>query len=214
MDAKSYKWLLMCGVVLLAAPAMGAASEPPEPVDTRAAAQDAGIGPVGVIDIAKVFANAVEFKERQADLRAEVAKVESEVRAAKKGIIELRRRKIDLPSGSEQEKTIDRAIESVTTGMQTRIAKAKERLLEQEAQLYWDFYQKVEQLVAVYAREHSIRVVLRKQPPSDSTSRELIIKSVQRLIVFSEGCDITGAILTSLNRNYARTAAHSYPVAQ
>ncbi len=198
MDGAKKRWMLAAVTLLFCSVHAAAADAPPEPPAGPAAENPPCL--IAEIDMGKVFQHYEDFKQKQDELKLEVKRVDTEIRTAKKGIMELKRRSIDLPAGSEQETAMNRAIESLTEGVKKRIESAKKSLMDREAALYWECYQQVERTVAAYARNHQIRMVVRKQtPPEDETNREQILKAVQRFIVFADNCDITDEIIAALN---------------
>jgi len=201
MDAVTIRKLLAFTTLLICGASVAVADEPPEPIAPAESQQIHHGVLIAQVDMAEVFRQFNDFKQQQEVLRLEVKTIESEIRAARKGLIELKRRSIDLPEGSEQLKTMNRAIETLTKGIQQRITKAKQELMDREAQLYFDCYQQVEEVVALYARAHGIRMVVRKQAPlQENASREQILKSVQRFVIFADDCDITSDIIAAVNR--------------
>lgn len=168
-----------------------------------ATAQESGSpGLVTVLDVAKVFEKHPVFRAKMDALKAEVQGFQQKVRAQVTDLTKKRQQltqqyKIGTPEFKKEEESLARqeADLKVKTGQQER------EYMDKEAQLYFDTYVEVQNIVANFARANNISLVLRFDSTEiDKTNRASVSSGVNRFIVYQEKLDLTTLIINEVSK--------------
>ena len=82
--------------------------------------------------------------------------------------------------------------------------------MNKEAQLYYNTYLEVQSVVASFAKQNNITLVLRfDSSPIDQTNRASVSAGVNRFIVYQNSLDITELITKQVNGGVAQAANQS-----
>lgn len=161
-----------------------------------------GPGPVAVIDVAKIF-------KEDTSIRAEVARVEGELKSID---TELKSRRDQLKAEMEKLKTFKAgtaqyaAQEESVAGMESKLrldmARKRKELVDAEAKIYYDNYQRIVAAVSKIAEYHKIQIVLRyNSEDMDLDKGESVIRGVMKNIVYhDQSTDMTAAVMTYLTQ--------------
>jgi Skp family chaperone for outer membrane proteins len=165
--------------------------------DTPALAQGAS---VVVIDVSYIFKHHVRFKEAQDAMKKEVEQYEESIRVERETITKMAEQlKAYAPESPDYTK-LEEQIATRTSKLQLDTARARKEFLTREAKLYYDTYQEVSNLVADFAREHGISLVLRfSSEPIEPDDRNSVLQGINRAVVYQNQLNITSHVLQKVN---------------
>ncbi len=170
-------------------------SEPPEP-----AAPDVVIkyGAIATLDMSTVFKEYKQFHAEMKELTDDAKDFQAKLRTVEKTVLDLKRKKIGLEEDSPEAAKIDSDIEKLQESGRKAVSQKKKDLFKAEAELYDRLYQKVQAIVAQFARRHNIAVVIRSTS-HEGNDRETVQQKVAQGVVYSAN-DITAEIIAALNQ--------------
>ncbi len=156
---------------------------------------------VAVIDINFIFKNHQRFKASMDDIKKDIDAFEEHLRDQRNQITQQTEQLKGMPAGSNEYKMLEETIANVHTQLQLETGRKRKEILEREARVYYNAYKEVERQVEVFADRHGIDLVLRfSGEEMDPAKRDSVLAGVNRAIVFQRRLNITGDILTLLNR--------------
>jgi Skp family chaperone for outer membrane proteins len=169
--------------------------------------------PVAIVDLQKVFAHHMRFQAALNDLRNDVKEFESNLADRQRQIAELRERLKSYKAGTPEYKQLEDQIAQLLASGQADGLVRRRELLTREARLYHDAYMEVVEQVADYARRHGIALVLiDHEEPITPDDRRSIGVTLERLVIYQQGLDITPAIIERLNRGVAPANVGGRPI--
>lgn len=166
---------------------------------------------VVLVDIGQVFKNHPQFSAGLAVLKSKADQFQAEGQQIQQQLI-AKAEALDLDYDKESDEYRDReallAKESATMEVDQR-SKMRE-LLKQEAQLHFDTYVEISQVVSQYCQEFGIQLVLRfNREEMDPNNPNSIMQRVNGGVVFhSQSADITNAVIQRIAQG-RRQAANS-----
>ena len=179
-------------------------------VSQSAIAQEgqAASGLVAVLDVAKVFKENQEFTSKmeaiktEADgLKAQITQQQEAIKAQAQGLAE-------LGAGSAERNQLEADLEQKQAALRTHARQAETTLLNREARIYYDTYQKMQGVVESLASQHGISLVLRFDSEQiDANNRAEVIKGVNRAVVFHKRLDLTNAVAAAMGPRTAQAPA-------
>ena len=165
----------------------------------------AASGLVAVLDVAKVFKENLEFTSKMEAIKTEADKLKAQITQQQETIKAQAQGLADLAVGSAERNQLEANLEQQQASLRTKARQAETQLLNQEARIYYDTYQKMQGVVESLAGEHGISLVLRFDSEQfDSTNRAEVIKGVNRAVVFHKRLDLTNAVATALGPRTAQ----------
>jgi Skp family chaperone for outer membrane proteins len=179
------------GSLAQAAPSEVAAADTPLPPTTMA-----------VVDVAAVYKGYREFNDTMAKIKVDIEEFDAVVKRETEQLKILGDLlKLQTP-GSDGYKRIEAEATAKTSDLQTRVAVKKADLLQTEAQVYYDTYQKLQAAVKIIARKKKIGFVLRfNSDDMKRDDRSSILQGVNRAVItYPTDNDITSAVIEELNR--------------
>lgn len=157
---------------------------------------------VVVIDIGAVFKEHVRFNREMEVMKKDVAEFENFVRDESERIKKLNEQLKQYNPGTPNYITMEKDIHQKYAELQVQMSLKRKEFMEQEAKLYYNVYDEVTRVVARFANEYGISLVLRyNSEPIDPTDRTSVLAGVNNPIVFQRNLDITKLILTQINGN-------------
>jgi Skp family chaperone for outer membrane proteins len=183
-------WLILAATACLAVFVWKAASDEPP-----AAARQPAV-PIALLDVAKVFKEFRAFNAEMNRIKAEIDEFEQEVRASQVEINRLGKESSADGSGKSAED-----VAKLATDLQAKVTAKRVFFLAEEAQVYFDAYNRIEEQTKRLASERDIGVVLRSQfEPMNPADRESVLKGVNRVVIHSTAPDLTADVLAALNK--------------
>ncbi len=175
-------------------------------VSSTANAQESkAAGLVAVLDVAKVFKDNQEFTTKMESIKTDADSLKAEITRKQEAIKAQAQNLTTMDAGSPDRYKLEGDLEIQQTALRTQARQAETQLLNREAQIYYDTYQKMKGVVGSLAGQHGISLVLRFDSEQiDSTNRAEVIKGVNRAVVYHSRLDLTNAVSEAMG---PRTAA-------
>lgn len=155
---------------------------------------------VGLLDLARVFANHDEFKKLSEKLRAEVEKAETELKRKKAELQVAVDHLAGLEKGSPEYIKQEQEITRVQAQIQVDVNVQKRDFFEEEAKMYLVVYQQIMVEVGKLSRARGINLVMRfNGDPINPNDPQGIQKELNKAILYHDGIDITDDVLRAVN---------------
>ncbi len=164
-------------------------------------AQNASPGTrVVVVDIAVVMENNNKFKAKLESIQSEIDafddtldKKREEVKAK---VEELRGYK----AGSAAYTSLEQEIAQIQSDVSVQMQIKRKSVLMKEAQVFYDSYAEVVDQIRTFSERNGIALVLNfDSKPIDPSSRESVLKGVNKDIVYQRSLNITSYIIKAIN---------------
>lgn len=172
---------------------------------TTATAQEGGI--VAVLDVAEVFKVNQGFdlamqsiKTKAESLKAEIQQRQEIIKEKAQGIASSG---YDL--GSPQRNELEGKVEQDQAALRTWARQQEAQLLNEEAQVYFNTYKKMQSVVSTLAQNYNISLVMRYDGSEVSAaSRPEVIKAVNRSVVYHKDIDLTNMVIKEMGPRVAQ----------
>jgi len=165
---------------------------------------------IGLVDIAYIFKNYGKFTRLYNALKDEVRLREKDMLDAQNELKVLMNSKQQLTPDSPDYKKLETKIVQKKGELELSGENARREFTQKEADLYHQTYQEVEGMVAAYAEQAKLTLVLRASRDNDSGTNnpQDVVKEVSQMVIYSlPNMDITQPILTALNQKDTGAAA-------
>ncbi len=156
---------------------------------------------IAVVDINYVFKKDARFESEMKAIQTEMMGVNDTLNAKRNEIAKAEQQMQTLNIGSPEYKLQDENLAKAKADFQLDVNKQRREILEREAKVYYDTYQRVSQAITYYAKAKNIALVMRfigEEP--DPNRRDEIIASINKDVHFQNQIDITPDILAMLNQ--------------
>lgn len=156
---------------------------------------------VALVDVGKVFEAHPVFSSELQKLKAEAEHFKTQSVQLREQMVAKSERLKMLTPGSEEFKAGETALAEELARLEVEQRDAMRKLMQREAQLHYDTYQQVKQLIGQYSASQGIRLVLRHNDQElDVDNPNSIMQYVNANVVYhAPGRDITAAIIQQLN---------------
>jgi Skp family chaperone for outer membrane proteins len=169
------------------------------------AAADAPLAPstMAVVDVAVIFKGYNHFNSQMKRIKEDIEVFDSFVKRETQELKDLGELMKMQQPGSDDYKRLEAQATAKTTDLQNRVGLKKADLLKDEAEVYYDSYQKLQAAVKIVARKRKIGFVLRfNSDEMKRDDRNSVLQGVNRAVItYPTDNDITAAVLTELNRS-------------
>ncbi|MBA61936.1 MAG: hypothetical protein CMJ76_06165 [Planctomycetaceae bacterium] len=167
---------------------------------------------VVVVDIAVVMENNKKFKAKLEGIQTEIDAFDDTLDAkreeVKAKVEELRGYKAGSAAYSSLEQEIAQIQSDVSVQMQIK----RKSVLMKEAQVFYDSYNEVISHIKSFSERNGISLVLNFDSKAiDPTSRESVLKGVNKDIVYQRSLNITSYIVKSINGESAANVGSNPP---
>lgn len=175
-------------------------------ITAQSEAQEKGTsGLVTVMDVAKVFDQNPWFKQRMEAIKGEADSLKAQITTKQEQIRNEALSVQKLEVGSNERNNKEREIEQRQAELRTTARQSEQQLLNREAEIYFETYKTMREVVTSIAQENGISLVLRYDSSEiDPSNRPEVIKGVNRTIVYHRQLDLTKMVSEQMN---ARTAS-------
>ena len=172
---------------------------------TQSAAQEKGTtGLVTVLDVAKVFDQNPWFKNRMDSIKGEADALKAEITQKQDQIRQDALAIQGLEVGSPDRNAKEREIEQRQAELRTNARQSEQKLLNREAEIYYETYTKMREVVTSIANENGISLVLRYDSTEiNPSNRPEVIKGVNRTVVYHRQLDLTKMVSQQMNAQTA-----------
>jgi fumarylacetoacetate (FAA) hydrolase family protein len=155
---------------------------------------------VALLDVAKVFKNCNWFRDKMEEMKKASVDAEKELKLRTVVAEKLAERLKEMKTGSDEHNALQREIIGQQADNQLYTARKQQSILSDEARLYAEVYERVQQETTKIAREKRIRLVLRFQTDAiDKDKRDSVLQGVNRPVIYQDGLDITDAVIAAIN---------------
>ena len=163
---------------------------------------------IAVVDVAKVFKDAIRFKQAMDVMKKDVEQYEGVVRRKQEAIKQDAQEAEKYDAGSPEYKRIEERAAKAMSDLQVEMNLKRKELMEREAKLYYNTYVEVTRLVARFAQENNVRLVLRFNSEAiKPNDRNSVLQGVNNNIVYQHQLDITGWVIGEINRGVTPATA-------
>ena len=174
---------------------------------SNVSAQDGGI--VAVLDVAKVFKVNKDFDSQMKGIKTRAEGLKSQIQQQQEAIKSEAMEISQYEAGSADRNKMEAAVEQKQAALRTSARQAEAELLNEEAKVYYNTYNKMQQVVGDLAAKHGISLVVRFDGGSvDPASRPEVIKAVNRTVVFHRDIDLTNMVISGMGPRVAETATN------
>lgn len=173
-----------------------------------ASAQEAQSGLVAILDVAKVFKQNQEFDSQMKAIKAEAETLKGQITQQQDAIKASAQKVTEYEIGSPNRNKMELELEQQQTALRTKARQAEANLLNREARIYYETYQKMQGIVSSVAAQNGISLVLRFDSEKiDPTNRAEVIKGVNRAVVYHRQLDLTKMVSNAMNGPSAQAQA-------
>lgn len=167
---------------------------------TVAQAQQGGV--VAVLDVKEVFDKCTAFQNEVQIIKQEIKAFEEKFRQEGETLLEARRKLSEqFRSNSKEFRDGEADLARQFSDLKVRQQLKQKEILEKEAALYYDTYQRISKIVASFAEANGITLVLRYESKRiDRDNRAEVIQGVNRRVVFQRDRDLTTLISKEVNK--------------
>lgn len=202
MKKTSHWAILAAGVLsvgLVACYAFGQGVAP-----ARAPARPAGGSAIALLDVNKIFEQHPRFKQMMDQMKADVERAETAVKAERQAIQKLME-SLDSKKGSAEYKRLEEEVTTRQGNLAVQIQLQKKEFLQREAKIYHNIYKEIQDEVADYCAANGIEMVLRfNSDPVDPDSPQSVLQKInQPVVMYRNDRDITLVILDILKKRMA-----------
>lgn len=171
-------------------------------------AQEAQSGLVAILDVAQVFKQNQEFDSQMKAIKAEAESLKGQITKEQEAIKASAQQVTQYEVGSPNRNKMELELEQQQTALRTKARQAEANLLNREARIYYDTYQKMQGIVSSVAAQNGISLVLRFDSEKiDPTNRAEVIKGVNRAVVYHRQLDLTKMVSNAMNGPAAQAQA-------
>lgn len=157
---------------------------------------------IAVIDIGKILKLDEKFKRQMADLQAEVAATENQLRADGKVVEGLMQQQKTFAPGTPDYTRLDAEITQRSADLQVKKNLKNKELVERQSKMLLGAYLEVQDAVREFSKRYNIGLVVQYDSTDiNPADPQAILSGAHRQIVFvNPGLDITNDILAMMNR--------------
>lgn len=172
------------------------AQQPRQPADANAERYG-----IGVIDVAYIFKHHGRFNAMMEQMKQQVEQADKALQDERRRIGQLSEQLKQYEAGSPDYKRLEEDIAKKKAEFSLKANKQRKDFMEQEAKIYYQTYLELNDAVKYYAQRKKLGLVLKfNGEPIDPNKREDVLRGINKPVVYQNGIDITGEVLSSLNR--------------
>ena len=175
---------------------------------STAVAQEGGI--VAVLDVAKVFKVNQNFDSEMKNIKQQAEKLKTQIQQQQEAIKSEAMEISQYEAGTPERNEMEAKVEQKQASLRTSARQAEADLLNREAKVYYDTYQKLQTVVGGLAAKHGIALVVRYDGASvDPSVRPDVIKAVNRSVVYHRDIDLTKMVIEGMGARVAEAAGQT-----
>lgn len=163
---------------------------------------------VCVVDVAEVFKNHAEFNRQIENLKQQAEQFKFELQRKGEQLQARSDGLKDFNVGSPEFKQLESELAQASAALEVERRTRTREFVQFEAQLHFDTYVQVTQLISQICEQRGYRLALRYDSlATDPTNPESIMQRVNEYVIFHQPqYDITAEIIQSLNATAPRTS--------
>ncbi|MBN2022271.1 MAG: OmpH family outer membrane protein [Pirellulales bacterium] len=200
---------LVLAATCLAVPAPAQQGIPGQPV-----MQQGPAGPIGLIDVKRVFENHGRFKEMMDGLDRDIQNIEQWIKSERDTIRKMNEGLKDFKAGTPEYKQLEQQVAERLSRLQAQVQIQQKEVFEKKAKIHYIVLTEVRQEVASIAAARGLVAVMQfDSTPIDRENPEDMVRDLNSLLVWhAPGVDITQEVLGNLARrmpNYGQAPTGS-----
>lgn len=188
---------LVSAVVLAALMAAGSA------LTAQAQAPAAARPTVAIIDLSYIFKNYSKFNEMTANIKRQVEGADAQLKGKQEELKKVALQVEGMPLGSPERNQLEEQATKMQADIQVEVATQRKDFLRQEAAIYYNIYQEVQEAIKAYCERNGILLVMRfngDQP--DANNPQEVMQDLNKAVVYyNRSIDITFPIKEMLEAN-------------
>ncbi|MCA9261405.1 MAG: OmpH family outer membrane protein [Planctomycetales bacterium] len=159
---------------------------------------------IAVVDISYIFQNYPKFTRTMESMKTEMTTAEDSLKSERDRVQKMEEHRNTLKPGTDDFKRLDEELARQKADFNIKAGAIRRDFLEKEAQVYYQTYLEVSQVVNSFARNNNIGLVLRFNGDQiDPSRREDVLRAINQPIMFQNNIDITPDVLALLSRGGA-----------
>lgn len=163
---------------------------------------------IAVVDVSYVFKNHQRHQQMINSMKTEMTNTEAELKSDSERIRQKEEQRNTFQVGSAEYKKLDEELAHDVAEFKLKMDRLRKGFMEREAQMYFQVYNEVSNIIADYARQNDIGLVIRYNgDKADPNRREDVLREINKTVVFQNQIDITPDILALVNRGAGGAAA-------
>ena len=168
----------------------------------RRPAQPVARPTVALLDINHIFKNHTRFKGLMDNMKAEVQRAESQMKAERDAIQKMNEQLKELKAGTAEYKQLEQHVVGRMADLNAQAQLQRKEFLLKESQIYHDVYREIEQVVAYYASTQGIAVVIKinGEPVKEDNPDDVLRYINQDIVWAAQGLNITQIVLDQMNQ--------------
>jgi Skp family chaperone for outer membrane proteins len=165
---------------------------------------------IAVVDVAYIFKNHRGHQQLINSMKTEMTNTEAELKSDSEKIRQMEEQRNTFQVGSKEYKDLDEELARNVAEFKLKMDRLRKGFMEREAEMYYKVYGDISGIIANYARQHDIGLVLRYNgDKADPNRREDVLRDINKTVVFQNQIDITPDILALVNGGAAGAPATS-----
>jgi Skp family chaperone for outer membrane proteins len=159
--------------------------------------------PIGLIDVGHIFKNYKPATEKLSELKPALAELEKTVQLRQVELEQLQRR-LAAPKEGDDRAKLQVQIAKLQTELRIFVETERQNLQKRELQIQAEIYKLVQAEVQKIAKERKLKlVVVRPRGSLESQDAGELNRTLNQLIIFEDGLDLTEDVLKALEENAA-----------
>lgn len=186
--------LFAVGIVLLIIGTNGrnASADPPK-------GKPVGPTQVALVDMAKIFKSSKMFNDGRLELKQQIDEAEDVAKKLQNEALQLKNKAAQFEKGTEERTELESQLKKKAFEFETFRKSTAEKFLNAESRIYREVYGAVTAEISSYSRTHDIDLVVRfDSSPLKDESPQKMLESMNRLVIYENGLDITEEIMAAL----------------
>ncbi len=166
-------------------------------------------GFVALLDVVRVFNENADHSSRMERIRQQAEAVKSGLEAKMEGIRTEAQQLMKMESGSPERNQKEAELEQRQTALSTEARQQEFDLLTEEARVYYQTWNRMQEVLAQVATHNKISLILRFDSAAiDPENRNDVIKGVNRSVIYHDSSfDITDMVIQQMGPTVAAGAA-------
>lgn len=155
---------------------------------------------VAIIDLSYVFKNYTKFNEMTAGMKRQVEAADAQLKGRQEELKKIAEQFSSLPLGSPERNKLEEQATQMDADIKVEIATQRKDFLRQEAQIYYNVYQEVQDTIKTYCERNGILLVMRfnGEPPDPNNPQEVMQDLNKAVVYYHRAIDITFPIKEAL----------------
>ena len=167
---------------------------------TQSAAQD--MGPIGVIDVQKIFANDPAIKAQVETIKNQLKAIDTDLKARRTELTNAAKLLKTFKPGSDQYDAQEEKVAGMESKLRLDMKRKRDELQDAEAKVYYDNYKRIVSAVERIAQHYKVKVVMRfNSDEMEAGNNESVLRGITKSVIYYDpSIDMTPAVMQLLNQ--------------